>query len=152
MLRRHLKKIFGWIRRDLGADGFKRLNKIVSGGMRAWMAKTGDKFATGSLDTDRLASVGQLLHNLARFKEAEPLYRRALAIDEAAHGPDHPNVATMLCNLAGLLEGQAKYEESEVLYRRALAIYEAARGPDHQGHYAVQLGEFTQGSGQVRGI
>ena len=108
MLRRHLKKIFGWIRRDLGADGFKRLNKIVSGGMRAWMAKTGDKFATGSLDTDRLASVGQLLHNLARFKEAEPLYRRALAIDEAAHGPDHPDIANTLNDLADLLDHQGR--------------------------------------------
>jgi hypothetical protein len=35
--------------------------------------------------------------------EAEPLYRRALAIDEASYGPDHPEVATDLNNLAGLM-------------------------------------------------
>jgi hypothetical protein len=32
--------------------------------------------------------------------EAEPLYRRALAIDEASLGPAHPDVATDLNNLA----------------------------------------------------
>ncbi|MEN0064876.1 MAG: tetratricopeptide repeat protein [Myxococcota bacterium] len=32
--------------------------------------------------------------------EAEPLYRRALALTEAALGPDHPSVGTPLNNLA----------------------------------------------------
>ena len=35
-----------------------------------------------------------------RLGEAEPLFRRALAIDEASYGPDHPEVATSLNNLA----------------------------------------------------
>jgi hypothetical protein len=34
--------------------------------------------------------------------EVEPLYRRALAIEVAVHGPDHPDVATSLNNLANL--------------------------------------------------
>ena len=39
------------------------------------------------------------LNNLAsstqgRYAEAEPLYKRALAIQEKALGPDHPDVAT----------------------------------------------------------
>jgi hypothetical protein len=38
-----------------------------------------------------------------RLSEAEPLYRRALAIDEKSFGPDHPNVARDLNNLAELL-------------------------------------------------
>ena len=33
--------------------------------------------------------------------EARPLPERALAITEAAYGPDHPDVATDLNNLAG---------------------------------------------------
>jgi len=99
-----------------------------------------------------LCNLAGLLEGQAKYEESEVLYRRALAIYEAARGPDHPEVAGTLKNLASVLNRQAKYEESEALYRRVLAIYEAARGPDHQGHYAVQLGEFTQGSGQVRGI
>ena len=35
--------------------------------------------------------------------EAEPLYRRALAIRERVFGPDHPEVSTSLNNLANLL-------------------------------------------------
>ena len=37
-----------------------------------------------------------------RYAEAEPLYERALAIREKALGPDHPDVATSLNNLAVL--------------------------------------------------
>ena len=44
------------------------------------------------------------LHVRARYAEADPLYRRALDIDEAAYRPDHPNVATHLNNLAQLLK------------------------------------------------
>jgi len=35
--------------------------------------------------------------------ESEPQLRRALAIAEASHGPDHPHVATALNDLAELL-------------------------------------------------
>ena len=44
-----------------------------------------------------------LLQATNRLAEAEPLYRRALAIDEKSYGPDHPDVARDLNNLAGLL-------------------------------------------------
>ena len=57
--------------------------------------------------------------------------RRALAIDEASFGPDHPNVATSLNNLAALLQATNRLSEAEPLYRRALAIDEASFGPDH---------------------
>ena len=40
-----------------------------------------------------LNNLAQLLQATNRLAEAEPLMRRALAIDEAAYGPDHPDVA-----------------------------------------------------------
>ena len=46
-----------------------------------------------------------MLHATNRLGEAEPLMRRALAIDEQSYGPDHPNVAIRLNNLAILLKG-----------------------------------------------
>ena len=58
-------------------------------------------------------------------------YRRALAINEAALGPNHPEVATNLNNLAGLLREERDYAGAEPLYRRSLAIREAALGPNH---------------------
>ena len=45
--------------------------------------------------------------------------RRALAIDETFFGPDHPNVATALNNLARLLQDTNRLEGAEPLYRRA---------------------------------
>jgi hypothetical protein len=51
----------------------------------------------------RLNNLAQLLQATNRLAEAEPLYRRALAIDEASYGNDHPNVAIHLSNLATLL-------------------------------------------------
>ena len=36
------------------------------------------------------------------YAKAEPLYQRALKIDEKALGPDHPDTATDLNNLAEL--------------------------------------------------
>ena len=46
---------------------------------------------------------GGLLQDTNRLGEAEALYRRALAIHEKSFGPDHPNVAVPLNNLATLL-------------------------------------------------
>jgi len=65
------------------------------------------------------------------YAAAEPLSRRALAIDEKALGPDHPEVGTALGNLASLLQNKGDYAGAEPLFRRALDIYKKARGPDH---------------------
>ena len=65
------------------------------------------------------------------MNEAEPLYRRALAITEKSLGPDHPNVATALNNLAGLLRATNRLSQAEPLYRRALTIDEKSFGPHH---------------------
>jgi tetratricopeptide (TPR) repeat protein len=46
---------------------------------------------------------------LARYTEAEPLFRRAITIHEKALGKDHLEVATDYNNLAILLSNQGKY-------------------------------------------
>lgn len=40
------------------------------------------------------------------YAEAEPLYRRSLAISEKALGPDHPEITSALNNLARALKHQ----------------------------------------------
>jgi len=67
----------------------------------------------------------------ALYAEAEPLSQRAIVICERTLGPDHPDVAANLNNLAGLYQSQGKYAEAEPLYQRALAIDEQVLGPDH---------------------
>ncbi|MFN7820660.1 MAG: tetratricopeptide repeat protein [Cyanobacteriota bacterium] len=78
-----------------------------------------------------LNNLAALLQATNRLAEAEPLMRRALAIDEASYGNDHPRVAIDLNNLAQLLQATNRLAEAEPLMRRALAIDEASYGPDH---------------------
>jgi tetratricopeptide (TPR) repeat protein len=59
------------------------------------------------------------------------LYKRALEIEEKALGPDHPDVAAALNNLALLYKAQGRHADAEPLYKRALAIDEKTLGPDH---------------------
>ena len=65
------------------------------------------------------------------YAKAEPLYQRALAIMEKALGPEHPNTATALNNLAWLYQATGAYAKAEPLFERALAIMEKALGPEH---------------------
>jgi CHAT domain-containing protein/tetratricopeptide (TPR) repeat protein len=66
-----------------------------------------------------------------RFAEAEPLYRRSLAIREKVLGPEHPDVGQSLNNLATLYRARGRFAEAEPLYRRSLEIRERALGSDH---------------------
>ena len=59
------------------------------------------------------------------------MFQRALTIREQQLGPEHPDTATSLNNLALLYDTQGKYEQAEPLYQRALAIREAALGYEH---------------------
>jgi tetratricopeptide (TPR) repeat protein len=70
-----------------------------------------------------LNNLALLLQATNRLREAEPLMRRALAIDEASYGADHPLVAIRLNNLARLLQATNRLREAEPLMRRALEIY-----------------------------
>src|SRR6516165_7688783 len=69
--------------------------------------------------------------SLARYMEAEPLYRRAVEIGEKVLGKNHPDVATGYNNLARLLQDQGKYDQAEPLFRRAIEIGEKVLGKDH---------------------
>jgi tetratricopeptide (TPR) repeat protein len=78
-----------------------------------------------------LDGAGTYLQVHARLGDAKALLERALAITEAAYGPDHPYVATGLNNLATVLMDLGQPEAARPLQERALAIYEVAYGPDH---------------------
>ena len=78
---------------------------------------------------DRLASYRH--GALAAYAQARPLCERALAIVEEALGPEHPNTASSLNNLARLLQDQGDLAGARPLLERALAIREKALGPEH---------------------
>ena len=79
----------------------------------------------------KVSFIDDLYQAHGHYAEAEPLFQRYLAIGEKALGPDHPDVARSLNNLAGLYYAQGKYAETEPLFRRSLAIRRKALGPEH---------------------
>ena len=76
------------------------------------------------------------------------MYRRALAIDEASFGSDHPKVAIRLNNLALLLQATKRLAEAELSMRRAMEIDEKVFGPDHPNVAIglINLAQLLQGS------
>jgi len=76
-------------------------------------------------------NLASLYYTVANYKDAEPLYNLALAIDEASFGKDHPNVATDLSNLAQLYQDTNRPSEAEPMFKRALAIWEKSLGENH---------------------
>ena len=64
------------------------------------------------------------------------------AILEKALGPEHPDVATSLNNLALIYVAQGHYAAAEPLYQRSLAIWERALEPEHP-HVATSLENYA---------
>jgi tetratricopeptide (TPR) repeat protein len=121
---------------------------ILPGGMR----RGGDQSSTSGgnrAEDDSLARASDLLDrancykNQGKYSEAEPLYKRALAIKEEKLGHDHPDTATSLNNLAALYKNQGKYSEAEPLYKRALAIREQKLGHNHPDTVNTRNGLFS---------
>jgi CHAT domain-containing protein/Tfp pilus assembly protein PilF len=84
-----------------------------------------------SLVATTLEKLAQIYRAQARYAEAEPLFKRSLAIREKVLGPDHPEVGQSFDNLAALYRIQARYAEAEPLVKRALVIREKALGSNH---------------------
>ena len=71
---------------------------------------------------DKLANLAELYRTQGKYAEAEPLYRRSLAIWEKSLGSEHSHVATSLENYAALLRQTARADQAEKLEARAKAI------------------------------
>jgi len=82
--------------------------------------------------------VAATLNNLAvlygkrgKYKEAEPLCKRALEIREKVLGKDHPDVAKQLNNLALLCQNQVFYPRfSDYDYLLYVNLFKAYRSHD----------------------
>jgi tetratricopeptide (TPR) repeat protein len=74
---------------------------------------------TGVLMAQKL---GVYLYLVGEITRAEPMIRRGLELDEAHFGPNHPNVAVDLNNLAFLLDGTGRGAETEPLKIRVVEI------------------------------
>jgi tetratricopeptide (TPR) repeat protein len=129
--RRRMSEALSWV--DAGFDGdpddvrtWPRLDPLVPHvlSVTQWADPEGIEQPTARL----MSQLGALFHTKSLHRQAEPLVRRALKINETTLGPDHPVVATGLNNLAELLRATNRLADAEPLYRRALAINEASFG------------------------
>jgi len=75
--------------------------------------------------------VAESLWRAGHAREAVPLAERALAIRERERGPDHPETAQALHDLANVWEFLADARKARPLYERAVAIRKQTLGPDH---------------------
>jgi tetratricopeptide (TPR) repeat protein len=95
---------------------------------------------------------------LSAYAEARNFAERALAIREKVLGPNDPDTASSLNNLAVVLEKLGDLDGSRKLKERALAIRETVLGPDdfvtsislnNLGFLLLQLGELDGARGYL---
>ena len=74
---------------------------------------------------------GYHLQMVADYVGARAAFERALAIDERAFGPEHPNVARDVNNLGLVLKDLGELSGARAAYERALRIFEKFLPPEH---------------------
>ena len=77
------------------------------------------------------ASLAIVRHANGQYADATVLFERALDLRTKALGPDHPDVADALDNLASARDVEGAVEQAAQLHERGLKIREAALGKDH---------------------
>ena len=62
------------------------------------------------------------MHLMTDNADAERLFKRSVATFEKTLGPNHPDLADVLENLAGLYKDQGRYADAEQFFKRSMAI------------------------------
>ena len=75
--------------------------------------------------------LAERLVNAGNYNDALPIQERTLAIREKALGPEHPDTASAINNLAKIYQAMGNYAKALPLEERTLAIREKALGPEH---------------------
>ncbi len=100
--------------------------------------------------------LGSHLIHIGAYSEAQDYLQQALSIRQHVLGPEHPDVASSLNNLAMLYYNQGKYEQAEPLLQQALSIRQHVLGPEHPDvaflleNYATLLHQMRRTAEAVR--
>jgi tetratricopeptide (TPR) repeat protein len=78
-----------------------------------------------------LGRAASYFHGRAAYLQAAQLYRYVLALREKDFGPEHPETAATLNDLAIVLREHGEHADARPLLERALTIHEKALGPEH---------------------
>ena len=79
-----------------------------------------------------LSRLATIRFTTGQVAEAESLFRQALELTRAAHGPEDRRVAQMMNNLGLALTWEKKYDEAGTHIRGAVALYKKLLGSRHQ--------------------
>ena len=104
-----------------------------------WISVLGQK---KSEDARLLGASGLYLYERGQYREAEPLLKHALLIQEEQLEVSFTDVTNSLNNLAALYRAQGRYGEAEPLLKHALLIREEQLGVSHP-HTASSLNNLA---------
>jgi esterase/lipase superfamily enzyme len=90
-----------------------------------------------------LCNVGEFAGQSGQIPAAIQYYERALTLQSAALGPDHPDLVPVLSALADLDVKGKKYADAAALQERVLRIEKQAYGPHHE-NVAATLGKLKE--------
>jgi tetratricopeptide (TPR) repeat protein len=85
----------------------------------------------GACRAGRATPIEVVYTNRHRYADAERLLKRSMAVTEKAFGPDHPDVAQALNNLAAVYVRQGHNADAERLFKRSVVTFEKTLGPNH---------------------
>ncbi len=94
-------------------------------------AISGSASGKGSVtEWEILTSEVMELYSSGDYTQGVKVAKHALQVAQQNDGPDHPNVALSLSNLAELYEARMEYAKAEPLYKRSLEILEKKFGQE----------------------
>jgi tetratricopeptide (TPR) repeat protein len=96
-----------------------------------WLAFAQNTSTTETQGAEELAKTVERLYQQGKYSEAIPAATQLLNLTEKSVGPEHPDTATRLSDLAQLNLEMGNYVEAEPLFQRALTIQEKALGLEH---------------------
>src|SRR5262249_46845272 len=88
---------------------------------------------------ETLVGLGSVCSALARYREAEAYYQRAISIREKALGGRHVDAVRVVNQLAELYVLERQFGKAELLWAKVIDAWEAALGPEHPEVAAVLM-------------
>ncbi len=95
--------------------------------VRAVARSSGDSLT----QAQAFSQLGWLLLNLGKYPEAWESHSQALELRQKALGPEHPDVATSISNLASVAWWMGRYDEAVEKAELAVTLQAKALGPEH---------------------